>query len=393
MENDDKLFNAGFISLNILVMFSFCNLAVFYDFYNYLNTLPINKEWIGFIIGSLSISALVYRPFISTVLNVKNGIAGVAFELTVTAICLLLYSHTETLFPLIILRLIHGLGYVIFVSSGVVLLMAVMPAERSGQGFGIISISPLIPFAVLPFVIETLFSNLPHTTIYSTTALLILPGLLLLPIISKHIKMVSSASEEQRVHKLPKGSLVKNITTKNVVILLVINGLLYTVYATVFFFLKPFCASIDGANAGIFFMLSTLAVILTRIFLGPVFDKYNKKHLGLFSLLLFTIAVFVLTRVASDTAFYSTALLYGLSFGIITPILNSIMFTVSEPVHRGLNTNLMMEAVDLGYVAGPTLAGVALAGGIGDNMILYSCTFIVITATILMSYLVVRREK
>jgi len=384
MKDQETLFNGGFIALNILVMFAFCNLAVFFDFYTYLNALNINKEWNGFIIGSLSISALIYRPFISLILTPRNGVKGVALGLGLTALCLILYSFVDTLIPLVILRLLHGLGYVIFVSSGVVLLMVVMPESRSGQGFGIISISPLLPFAVLPFIIETFLSNVPQTYIYASTAVLILPGFLLLPMIAARVKKVETDSGSAAQKKLPKGSLAHNITKKDVLLLLIINGLLYSVYALIFFFLKTFSGTIEGANTGVFFLLSTLAVILTRILLGPLFDKYNKGYLGVFSLLAFALSIFFLTQADSTTAFYLSACLYGCSFGIATPVLNSTMFTVSEPAFRGLNTNLMMETVDLGYVMGPTLAGLALAVNFSKNIILLMCIAIVFTAAVLM---------
>jgi hypothetical protein len=42
----------------VLVLFSFCNFAVFLSCYNYLKNLPVPLEWNGVLTGLISVSAI-----------------------------------------------------------------------------------------------------------------------------------------------------------------------------------------------------------------------------------------------------------------------------------------------------------------------------------------------
>lgn len=76
--------------------------------------------------------------------------------------------------------------------------------------------------------------------------------------------------------------------------------------------------------------------------------------------------------------------MYGVGIGAATPLLNGLMFVVSKPEYRGLNTNLMLEMVDAGFILGPVAGGLAVAGGVGQLPILMGCAGAAILAALLM---------
>jgi len=379
MKSKDTLFNLGFLTLNALVLFSFSNLAVFFSFYSYLKTLPIPGYWHGILIGLLSASALIVRPLISTRLTPRNAIRGVALGLAFMAVSLLLYSHAHSLLFMALLRILHGAAYVTMVSSTVTLLMVFMPPEKSGQGFGIITIMTLLPYAIIPFVIENSFAHVPLDSIYCFMALLMLPpGLLLIPL-AKRVRE-HALSEKQSADKLPKGSLWLNVSQPKILCLLVANGLLFAVFALVFFFLKTFCANSGIGNPGLFFTTSTGVMIAIRIFLGPLFDRFNKAALTIISLIMLAISLTLLDSVDSIARFYAAATMYGVGVGAATPLMNGLMFAISRPLYRGLNTNLMMEMVDAGFFLGPAICGFALATGFSQTTIISVCIGAIVLA-------------
>lgn len=346
MNSKDKLYNFGFLTLNVLVLFAFCNLAVFFSFYSYLNTLPIAKEWNGVLIGLFSVSALIIRPFISVILNRNNAIKGIATGLLITAIALLLYPFVQSLIPMILLRILHGIGYVVSVSSSIALLMAFMPPLKSGQGFGIITIATLLPYAVIPYILENIFTNTPLDIVYSGTAILMIPSALLLIPLAKYLREKKSSIEAHNQNKLSRASLWLNIKQLKILSLLLANGLVFSVFSIILFFLKTFCSETGIGKPELFFTISIITMIAVRVFWGSLFDKYNKAVLILISLFVFATSLLMLNFANSIMLFYLAAFVYGLGVGAATPLMNGLMFVVSDSRYRGLNANLMLEMVD-----------------------------------------------
>lgn len=372
MSSTTSLYNFGFFTLNLFVLFAFSNLAVFFSFYSFLQQLPIAPYWHGILIGLLSASALVVRPLISTRLNVTNSIRVTALGLGFTVLSLLLYAHVQSLVPMILLRILHGAAYVTMLSASVTLLMEFMPTDKSGQSFGIVTIMTLFPYAIIPFLLENVFPLVPLGNIYTYTAALMVPPALLLIPLAHHLRSKKTVSSGDRDAQ-PRAAFIHNLRQPRVLMLLAANGLFFSVFSLVFFFLKTFCANSNIGDPGLFFTTSTGVTIGIRVFWGALFDKYNKALLAVGSLLVFTSAFFLLTIMASDAIFYVAAVLYGVGVGAATPLMNGLMFSISQPKYRALNTNLMLEMVDAGFFIGPALCGVALATGLEQTTILTTC--------------------
>ncbi|MBU0971163.1 MAG: hypothetical protein KKC20_10980, partial [Proteobacteria bacterium] len=67
-------------------------------------------------------------------------------------------------------------------------------------------------------------------------------------------------------------------------------------------------------------------------------------------------------------SFYCLAGLYGFSMGIILPQINALIFTFSAPGLRGLNTNLGLFVMDMGYFITPSLGGAMVGGESGYTL-------------------------
>lgn len=378
-----SLCNFGFATLNVFVLFAFSNLAVFFSFYGFLNQLPIPPQWHGLIIGAFSGSALIVRPIISPRLNADNAIRAITVGLGLTIASLLFYAHVDSLAPMLLLRIVHGTAYVIMMSASVTLLTIFMPAEKSGQGFAIVTVMTLLPYAVIPYVLEHGMFSMATGAIYTYTALFMLVPSGLLLLLSKHVRNIGNEMAEAQ-NPLSRGRLLSNLRRPKIVALLVANGLVFSVFSSMFFFLKTFCAMSGLGDPGLFFSAATGVTIATRIFFGPFFDRFDKGILAAASLLLFAGSVLMLGAGNSLAVFYTAAVLFGVGVGSASPVMNALMFLISPPQDRGLNTNLMLEMVDAGFVVGPTACGLALSAGFDFTSIWGACVAALIFSACLM---------
>ena len=73
MVKTESLWSREFIGINAIAFLTYCNIAIFFEFHDYLATLNIPPKQIGFLIALFSISALIIRPIISPMVTDQNS--------------------------------------------------------------------------------------------------------------------------------------------------------------------------------------------------------------------------------------------------------------------------------------------------------------------------------
>ncbi|MBG0790230.1 MAG: MFS transporter [Desulfovibrionaceae bacterium] len=342
---------------------AFCNISLFYGLNDYLLGRGVSSFWRGLLLGLEPCTALVVRPFISPFLSVRNSVSVVAASLLILMGALLSYSLADALWSLALVRIAHGLGFVLLVSSAAVLLVASLPPGRTGQGFGVFAIASLLPYAVLPPVVEWL---LPFAGSETRVYALFAPALLLaLPALPYLHRRVCALNRDGMAQSRPTLADIRaDLRAPGVGRLLAANGLLFTATTVVFFFMKARLEMLGTVNAGLFFSVSTAATIGVRVFCGRLLDRLDRFAMLLVVLAGLSAVIALFSLAGESAAFLVLAGAYGAAMGFAIPQLNAAMFDISPAHLRGFNTNMMLFTMDAGYVFGPLLAGGLLAAGV-----------------------------
>ena len=259
-------------------------------------------------------------------------------------------------------------------------MMDSIPETRSGQAFGLITVITLLPYAVMPPLLDPLIRALGGflPVLYLTAFLMILVFPLLLLIKTKGKEKGKKAGQ-----RITGREQIENLKDKQVFSLLLISLLVYTAFAPVFFFLKGYALKIGISNPGWFFTLSTFMEIAVRLFGGSLLDKGSKARLLVFSLSGLVAAYFILAHTSGLYLFYGLGLGFGLCWGVAMPLLNGLIFDCSAVRFRALNTNLAMVMFQGGFFLGPLLGGWILSDW--DYKILYyACGLMILGALVLM---------
>ncbi len=360
----NSLFSYGFIALSLTALFGFCNIAIFYSFYHYLGTIGVPHQWIGILLALEPLTAFVLRPVISPLLHAGNGLRCVRYALVANGAALLCYPFATTVLSLVAVRIFHGMAFVVLVSAVATLLVLFIPPEKSGQGFGIFSLMTLLPYAILPPLNEWVLTQVGNeATTYALAAGFMLPALVSLMPLGN---MVAQKIKEHGFSRRPCNCLadvITNLKTPGIGLILGANFCFFVSSTTIFYLIKDFAPTIGVSNSGMFFTVSTVAVIVMRLGGSGFFDRGDKKKVLLGAGLLFCLALYSFGHLYGQTLFFLVAAVYGACLGVILPLLNAAMFLVSAPNMRGLNTNLMLFMMDAGYVVGPFVgAGIMGAG-------------------------------
>lgn len=388
MVQPERLFTREFITLNGIIFLTFCNVAVFFQLHHYLATdLHIEQEWIGLLIGLFSFTGLIIRPIISPMLHPDNSGRWISFGTIGVIIFLLLYYPARGVLSMALVRILHGGAYVVLGTAVMARLVGCIPQSRSGQAFGMISVITLLPFAVMPPILEPLTSMLGgYIPVLFVTALFMLPVFALLRL----IEPAPRGKEEIKERDITAREFILNLKNIRVVSLLIISLLLYSAFSLVFYFITLFAHTFNISNPGWFFTISTFTEIMVRLLAGHLFDRGSKPLLLAVSCTILFIAYLVLANTTGTVLFYSLGLIFGLAWGVAMPLLNGILFDISPTKYRALNANLGLEMFQGGLFLGP-IAGGMILGGFSCRVLYYFCCVLILICLCMTPFL--RREK
>jgi len=394
MSEPSKLFSFEFVSLNFVLFFAFCNLSIFYSFFTYLGDIGIPLEWRGFLVGLEPMTAFVLRLAVVPLLHAGNAATVMLASLVMIIVALCSYSVALTVPSLVLLRIFHGAAFVLLVSGSMAMMVHFVPKDKSGQGFGIVSVSVLVPYAVMPLVTERLLNHVQSEAhVYAIVSVLALPGVLLLVRIRPRLQKALAGMSSSLVARPSLAELRANLGQPDILTVLGINLLIFLSYSTVFFFLKLFSEKNGLGDVGAFFSICTLTIIGVRLPGSAMFDKANKLGvLQVFTLLL-AVCFGLFNWMGGQTAFYLMAGYYGVCLGVVMPLLNAAMFEISSPRFRGINTNLMLSTMDAGFFLSPYLGGMLLAAGYPASVLFHVCTGLVLTSSLLIFLLRTREGR
>lgn len=358
MAQSKSLLNLEFIALSGIAFFNYCNLAIFFEFHDYLSTLPIPSMWIGFLIAAFSLTAFTVRPIVSPLITVQNSRKWMFTSCCFLIASLTLYNFATGFWSIAITRVIHGAAYVVLGTSATTKLVSVIPRDRSAQAFALLSVVSLLPFALIPPLLKpvTVYFAGFDGVINVSAALMLIN----LPLIA--LLKASWAADPDGESPLRISEIVANLRDQRIWSLLAINLIVWTSFTTIFFYLKGFGEKIGISNPGYFFTVSTFTEMAVRVFAGRLFDKIDKKMSLLASLILLIFGYMLIGIVTTPIGFYSLGLVLGLGWGVILPVINGFLFDVSAPKFRGLNANLATEMFQAGFTLGPFLGGLVLFG-------------------------------
>lgn len=360
-----KLCSYGFVVVNLTALFAFCNIAVFYSFSPYLESIGIPASWRGLLLGLEPMAAFALRPVISPLLTLHNSAAALLASMAAISLALALYPLAHTIPTLAALRVFHGAAFVTMVSAATAILVHFIPQGKSAQAFGIFTIMTQIPFALMPLLVERIIRITGDASLaYALVAPIMLPGILLAwPLLRKTRAMAAAApSNSQSRPKL--ADIAANLRSPGVGLILAANLLVFLGTTSVYFFMKERFLGLGLSEIGVFFSVATAAIIAVRVVGSLFFDRLDKRLGTTAFLLLLTVCLALMGRVGDLSAFLLLAAFYGLAQGVALPLLSSAMFQRSAPEFRGLNSNLMLFMMDAGFFLGPLLWAALLAGGV-----------------------------
>lgn len=361
-----------FVALALTIMAAFCNVCVFYSFYHYLGTIGVPVAWRGFLVGLEPMAAFILRLFLLPWLHVRNASAVMMAALFLLVVVSCSYMWVATVPGLMAVRIAHGGAFVLLTSGAISLVVYFIPPEKSGQGFSILSVAMMIPYAVIPPLTEAVLPAVRNEAdIYAGVSIFAVMAIALLIALRGRLARALQSKDGVLLRRPTYAEIRENLRLKAVGLLLGAGLAIYLAHATVFYFLKDLALQTGAGDVGLFFTLSMAAMIAVRAFGAVLFDRLDKLIMLRIGLALLLPCFLALPHAGARTVFYLLAGAYGLCMGVSLPLLNALLFSASPPLLRGINTNLGLFTLDMAYFLLPYLGGLLITFGARFDLLFY----------------------
>jgi MFS family permease len=196
------------------ILLSLANLFVFLGFQMLLPTLPLfvsehggtNTE-VGLVIGLLTLSAVVIRPFAGAGLDKWGRKLILAIGVGICLLAMGGYMAAATVFMVLLLRFIHGIGWGIATTTFGVIASDMVPASRRGEGMGYFGLGSTLAMAIGPFVGLWIMNKYGSHILFAGTLISTLLSLVCM-------KFIAVPPQVGEAKQAPKESFVRRIVDK-----------------------------------------------------------------------------------------------------------------------------------------------------------------------------------
>jgi len=354
MERKSSLYTFEFLAACLVIFVTYCNITVFYNLYLYLQQIGVPRSWRGFLIGSSALSTIAFFLVASPFLTTKNATRWAAVGAVILIGCGFCYLWVRSVPGLIAVRLAHGVAIYLLSAACMTMMVSGLPAERSGQAFSLYSVALLLPYSIVPAVCDAVVPLLPSAAYgYLDMALLLVPGLVLIALIGRRLKRRDGTGAKAAAISLP--DMYRNAATPPVALVLLLNTLYIVTFSSLFFLAKGLFLSRGYTSVGYYFSIQMCCMIVVRLFGNRLFDRVRKIRLIRWSFGLSAVSFLLAARVGSLAGLYGSSVAMGIGMGLGSPALYGLMFSISAPRFKALNSNLMMLSLQLGNFFGPLL--------------------------------------
>jgi MFS family permease len=378
-----RLFTTNYLCIcctNFLLHFSFYLILPIIPFYM-MEQFDADNALIGIVLSCFTLTALLIRPFSGFFLDLAArkpqyllaylGIIGVYLG----------YMFAATIGFLIVVRLAHGLFLGTATTAGGTLVIDIMPSERRGEGLGYFGMMNNLAMATGPMVGMFLHNTYPsdYSIIFGVSVVSCAVGW----VVATFIKAPPKPKSIKAPLSLDRFILLKGLWGSASLLLTAVP------YAMVTSFVAVYARQlhIEGSSA-LFFVFFAAGLIASRLFAGKQIDRGQLTKMiaiGTFGtsaafLLLGITAHLPVSGLSVSVYFYLTAVLTGMSYGMIFPAYNTFFVNLAANNQRGTASSTYMTSWDVGIGIG------LLLGGQMSNIIGLSHVYMIGAAVCLLSF-------
>lgn len=372
----EPIFTRNFILITCI------NLFVFFSFQMIFPTLPLyihhlggSDAVIGMVMGVFTVTSLITRPLAGWALDTSGRRRIFIAGLIILSITALSYSFATAVGTIIIIRLVHGVGWGISGTSAATVAAEIIPKSRFGEGMGYFSLANSLSMAVAPAAGIYIAFNYGFRNLFWSSSALAVIGIILAFCIT--------------YQPLPKKDTALKFSTlyeKSAIVPAFVFFCIAVTFSSISNFLPLYALQRGIDDIGIFFSVYALAILISRPAAGKLVDRYGYDITVIPGMLFVLAAMGAISYVATREMFLAIAFIYGLGFGATQMSLQTMVVRHVPRQRLGAANATFFSGVDSGMGIGAITLG-AVASLVGySKMYLYAGSTVVVALIIYLFY-------
>lgn len=332
----------------------------------------------GFAASAFVIGALLARIFAGKYVNTLGRKRIMVSCLGLFALAGLGYLTVDSFELLLVLRVIHGITLGFGQTALTAAVFDIIPRTRRGEGSGYYLLANSLPPALGPLLSIQLSQQFGFEGVFIAVTLISALAFICACFINTPEVKRRGASWRERLRLRPS-----DIIEPRAFSIAVVATLMGLTFSSVMTFLNGYAQSMDMTDAAsMYFVVYSATMLITRLFMGKVQDRYGDNLVIFPALIAFSISMGLLAWSPNQTVMIIAGVLAGFGFGSLLPAIQAIIASKLR-THRisiGISTFFIM--MDLGFGLAPLLLGPVLEAW--GYHVMYSCCTAVVVLTILL---------
>ena len=364
----DKLWTPLFV---MLIVMSLCTFIVSQGLNSgtsvYLSVSGLGTELAGVSAALFSIGAAVMRLFCGPLLDQRGRFITLAIGFAILIVATFVPTLKLGLAALVVCRACQGIGFSLATTAAATMAADVLPFSRLGEGIGFFGLGQAIAMSVGPaFALFLLGTDSPEN-LYGTLAIMATAALVI-GIFSRYENKIERLpeqstyrlrAEERRAGKTEapkqKEPFLHRIFVKSALAGAIPAFLMAPLMGFSLYFCSLFGTTYGIENAGLYYTLSAVTMIVVRIFSNRFMDALPPKvtmGIGCAAGTVTLILLFIVSQTPSPEAasglFYVAGLIFGAYNGLLLPLTQSVAVKCTHPDRWGAANALSQLALDIG---------------------------------------------
>lgn len=385
--NDEKIWSKDFI-LSCIGCF-----ALFVNFYLLLSAMPlaVKQIWDGsssdmsMVVSIYLLGIVILRPFSGIIADrVGKRIVSIV-TIAIFTLCTVAYLGIDAIFPLLIVRFIHGIFHSTSTTAHAAMAIDMIPLHSKGQGIGYYGLAMSVAMVIGPALGIFIMNS------YGFEYLIMVSSIFAC---LSFISTLFIRSNKSSVLKDVKPAPFKwNTLLEWKAIPICIVSLCFSFcYSSLISFMAVYTKEIGlGIASMYFFIVLACTIILTRPIIGKLLDTRGPSFLIYPSMLSFVIGLALLSITSNLTILMCAAVACGLAYGSIFPSLQTISIKLSPPERTGSATGTFFLFYDFGFGLGAFVLAI-IANALGYAT-MYRVVSILVIITLGLFYWIYDRKR